>query len=174
MAPPSRKILWVDDEIDLLKSHVIFLQDKGYVVETAANGEDAAASVKKTKYDIMLLDESMPGMGGLETLNVVKDLDPLLPVIMITKNEEERLMEDAIGMKIDDYLLKPVSPLQIFSACKRILDAKKLQEDRLSPDYIREFNDINELVVDESCTYSINSATAASKAPTTTRGKPAV
>ena len=87
MAPPSRKILWVDDEIDLLKSHIIFLQDKGYVVKTAANGEDAVASVKKTKYDIMLLDESMPGMGGLETLNVVKDVDPLLPVIMITKYE---------------------------------------------------------------------------------------
>ena len=150
MTPPSRKILWVDDEIDLLKSHVIFLQDKGYIVETAANGEDALALVNKTKYDIMLLDESMPGMGGLETLNVVKDSDPLLPVIMITKNEEERLMEDAIGMKIDDYLLKPVNPLQIYSACKRILDAKKIQEDRLSPDYIKEFNDINSLVLEET------------------------
>lgn len=150
MTMPSRKILWVDDEIELLKSHVMFLQEKGYAVETVANGEDAISMVQKTRYDIMLLDESMPGMGGLETLNGIKDVDPLLPVVMITKNEEERLMENAIGMKIDDYLLKPVSPLQIFSACKRILDAKKLQEDRLSPDYIREFNDINDLTRDDS------------------------
>jgi CheY-like chemotaxis protein len=150
MAQPDRKILWVDDEIELLKSHVIFLEEKGYKMATATNGEDAVALVNKTKFDIMLLDESMPGMGGLETLNGIKDADPLLPVIMITKNEEERLMEDAIGMKIDDYLLKPVSPLQIYSACKRILDARQIQEDRLTPEYIREFNEINSLVQDQS------------------------
>jgi CheY-like chemotaxis protein len=150
MPQPVRKILWVDDEIELLKSHVLFLEEKGYTVETAANGEDAVAMVKKTRYDIMLLDESMPGMGGLETLNVIKEADPLIPVIMITKNEEERLMEDAIGMKIDDYLLKPVNPLQIYSACKRILDTRKIQEDRLTPDYIREFNDINQLSADNT------------------------
>ncbi len=150
MQQPVRKILWVDDEIELLKSHVIFLEEKGYSVATAANGEDAVEMVSKTRYDIMLLDESMPGMGGLETLNVIKDADPMLPVIMITKNEEERLMEDAIGMKIDDYLLKPVNPLQIYSACKRILDTRKIQEDRLTPDYIREFNDINQLATDDS------------------------
>lgn len=150
MAPADRKILWVDDEIDLLKSHIIFLEDKGYKVDSATNGEDAIALVTKTKFDIMLLDESMPGMGGLETLNGIKDADPLLPVIMITKNEEERLMEDAIGMKIDDYLLKPVSPLQIYSACKRILDARQIQEDRLTPDYIREFNEISSLAADNS------------------------
>jgi CheY-like chemotaxis protein len=150
MAQVIRKILWVDDEIELLKSHIMFLEEKGYRVETAANGEDALGLVGKTRYDIMLLDESMPGIGGLETLNGIKEIDPVLPVIMITKNEEERLMEDAIGMKIDDYLLKPVNPIQIYSACKRILDARKIQEDRLTPDYIREFNDINELVHDES------------------------
>jgi CheY-like chemotaxis protein len=150
MAQPNRKILWVDDEIELLKSHVMFLEEKGYKVDTATNGEDALTLVKKTKFDIMLLDESMPGMGGLEALIGIKDADPLLPVIMITKNEEERLMEDAIGMKIDDYLLKPVSPLQIYSACKRVLDARKIQEDRLTPDYIREFNEINSLAQDDS------------------------
>jgi len=150
MTQPIRKILWVDDEIELLKSHAMFLEEKGYKVETAANGEDALGLVGKTRYDIMLLDESMPGKGGLETLNDIKDVDPHLPVIMITKNEEERLMEDAIGMKIDDYLLKPVNPLQIYSACKRVLDARKIQEDRLTPGYIREFNDINELARGES------------------------
>jgi CheY-like chemotaxis protein len=150
MAPADRKILWVDDEIDLLKSHIIFLEDKGYDVVSATNGEDAISMVAKSKFDIMLLDESMPGMGGLETLNGIKDADPLLPVIMITKNEEEWLMEDAIGMKIDDYLLKPVSPLQIYSACKRILDARQIQEDRLTPVYIREFNEINALATEDS------------------------
>lgn len=137
------RILWVDDEIELLKSHVMFLQSKGYDVQTATNGEDALGLVQGSKFDVMLLDESMPGMGGLETLTEIKRVDPGLPVVMITKNEEERLMDDAIGMQISDYLLKPVSPLQIHSACKRILDAGRLQEDRLSPEYIREFNDIN-------------------------------
>jgi len=146
----ERRILWVDDEIDLLKSHVMFLQEKGYDVETATNGEDAISLVREHKYDIMLLDESMPGMGGLETLNEIKDQDPALPVVMITKNEEERLMDDAIGMKINDYLLKPVSPLQIYSACKRILDASKIQEDRLSPEYIREYTELNEMMGDNS------------------------
>jgi CheY-like chemotaxis protein len=150
MTQPARKILWVDDEIELLKSHVMFLEEKGYAVETVTNGEDAIGLVGKTRFDIMLLDESMPGMGGLETLNGIKTIDPVLPVIMITKNEEERLMDDAIGMKIDDYLLKPVSPLQIYSACKRVLDTRKIQEDRLTPEYIREFNDINDLIHDES------------------------
>jgi CheY-like chemotaxis protein len=142
----AKRILWVDDEIELLKSHVLFLRNKGYDVRTATNGADALSLVKENRFDIMLLDESMPGRGGLETLVEIKESDPVLPIVMITKNEEERLMDHAIGMKIDDYLLKPVSPLQIYSACKRILDAPKIQESRLSPDYIREFNEINALV----------------------------
>ncbi len=146
----ERRILWVDDEIELLKSHILSLESKGFKVETATNGDDALGMVQGGAFDIMLLDESMPGKGGLETLNGIKQIEPNLPVIMITKNEEERLMEDAIGMKIDDYLLKPVSPLQIYSACRRILDARKIQENRLSPDYIREFNDINDLVSDDT------------------------
>lgn len=146
----SHRIIWVDDEIEHLRAHVIFLEGKGYSVETVTNGEDALALVKERKFDIMLLDESMPGMDGLETLSGIKDADPGLPVVMITKNEEERLMDDAIGMKISDFLLKPVSPIQIHSACKRILDGTKLQEDRLSPDYIREFNEINDLIRDST------------------------
>lgn len=142
----TKRILWVDDEIELLKSHILFLEGKGYQVQTAANGADALSLVRDGKFDIMLLDESMPGRGGLETLVEIKESDPALPVVMITKNEEERLMDNAIGMKIDDYLLKPVSPLQIYSACRRILDAPRIQEDRISPEYIREFNEINALV----------------------------
>ncbi len=145
-----QRILWVDDEIEHLKSHVLFLKGKGYEVKVAANGEDAVTLVGEEKFDILLLDESMPGKGGLETLIEIKEIDPLLRVIMITKNEEEQLMDDAIGMKIDGFLLKPVNPLQIFSACKRILEAKKLQEDRLTRDYIQEFNDINALIQDDT------------------------
>ena len=150
MATTQRRILWVDDEIELLKSHVLFLQEKGYEVATATNGEDAIALVGEQAFDVLLLDESMPGMGGLETLTLIKGKNPALPVIMITKNEEERLMDDAIGMKIDDYLLKPINPLQIYSACRRILDASKIQEDRLSGDYIREFNEINSTMSDNT------------------------
>jgi len=144
------KILWVDDEIELLKSHVRFLEGKGYEVTAATNGEDALDLVGKEKFDIMLLDESMPGMGGLETLNHIKEIDADLHVVMITKNEEERLMDDAIGMKISDYLLKPVNPMQIFSACKRILEAHRLQEGRFSQDYVREFNNVNSLIEEAS------------------------
>jgi CheY-like chemotaxis protein len=136
----------VDDEIEHLKSHVQFLEGKGYEVRSATNGEDAIEMVGRHKFDMLLLDESMPGMGGLETLNEIKEIDPALQVIMITKNEEERLMDDAIGMKIAGYLLKPVSPMQIYSACKRILDSERLQEGRFSQDYVREFNNMNTLI----------------------------
>lgn len=148
MANP--KILWVDDEIEFLKSHIRFLKDKGYQVAEVTNGEDAVAMVSKQKYDILLLDESMPGMGGLETLNEIKEIDANLQVVMITKNEEERLMDDAIGMKIADYLLKPVSPMQIYSACRRILDSHRLQESRFSQDYVREFNNMNSMIEEDT------------------------
>ncbi|MBI4720304.1 MAG: response regulator [Chitinivibrionia bacterium] len=135
----AQKILWVDDEIDLLKSHIMFLESKGYSVKIATNGEDALQMTGREAFDLLLLDESMPGKGGLETLAGIHQRNPLLPVIMITKNEEERLMEEAIGMRIDDYLLKPVNPLQIYSACKRLLDSERIQASKLSQDYIREF-----------------------------------
>ena len=143
-----QRILWVDDEIEHLKSHVQFLQGKGYEVSSATNGEDAIEMVGARKFDVLLLDESMPGMGGLQTLNEIKEIDPALQVVMITKNEEETLMDDAIGMKIADYLLKPVSPMQIYSACKRILDSERLQEGRFSQDYVREFNSLAGLIDD--------------------------
>ncbi|MEJ2720518.1 MAG: bifunctional response regulator/alkaline phosphatase family protein, partial [bacterium] len=146
----SQHILWVDDEIEHLKSHVRLLEGKGYRVSTATNGEDALRMVKEEKYDILLLDESMPGMGGLETLNEIKEVEPALQVVMITKNEAEQLMDDAIGMKISDYLLKPVSPMQIYSACKRILDSFRLQENRFSQDYVKDFTNIQSMIDDAS------------------------
>lgn len=146
----TQHILWVDDEIEHLKSHVRFLEGKGYRVSVATNGEDALHMVKQEKYDILLLDESMPGMGGLETLNEIKEIEPSLQVVMITKNEAEQLMDDAIGMKISDYLLKPVSPMQIYSACKRILDSFRLQESRFSQDYVKDFTNIQAMIDDAS------------------------
>src|SRR5512135_1825181 len=98
------KILWVDDEIELLRPHIRFLLEKGYSVDTATNGEDAVALVRETEFDLVFLDEMMSGMGGLRTLAEIKEIQPTLPVVMVTKNEAESLMEEAIGVKISDYL----------------------------------------------------------------------
>ncbi len=139
----EKRILWVDDEIDLLNSHIIFLGEKGYAVTSASSGDEGIAALKRGRFDLVLLDETMPGKSGLETLQEIKEIDSNLPVIMITKNEAEGLVEQAIGMKIDDYLLKPVNPLQIYSAAKRILDAHRIQETVLSKDYLQAYQRID-------------------------------
>ena len=138
-----KKILWVDDEIDLLRPHLRLLEQKGYQVDTAANGEDAIELVKNKDYDLVFLDEMMPGLGGLQTLSAMKDISPTLPVVMVTKSEAESLMEDAIGSKITDYLVKPVNPSQILMACKKIFESKKISGAYVSRDYIKEFQNIN-------------------------------
>ena len=117
MEAQKRKVLWADDEIDLLRSHDIFLNEKGFEVTPVSNGEDAIAMIQQQSFDIVLLDEMMPGIDGLSTLEQIKQLNANIPVIMITKNEEEHLMNEAIGRRIDDYLTKPVNPSQIFMAC---------------------------------------------------------
>ncbi|MEX2116010.1 MAG: response regulator [Bacteroidota bacterium] len=139
----EKTILWVDDEIDLLKAHVLLLEERGYKVETAANGEDALALVRARRYDLVFLDEMMPGMGGLRTLSEMKDIAPSMPVVMITKNEAESLMEEAIGGKISDYLTKPVNPSQILLAVKKILEGKKIAGEHVSRDYTQEFQNIS-------------------------------
>ncbi|MGB1284182.1 MAG: response regulator, partial [Polaribacter sp.] len=106
-------ILWVDDEIDLLKPHILFLEQKNYTVTTCTNGTDAIDLVEEQNFDIVFLDENMPGITGLETLSEIKQKQANLPVVMITKSEEEYIMEEAIGSKIADYLIKPVNPNQI-------------------------------------------------------------
>lgn len=140
-------ILWVDDEIDLLRAHIVLLREKGYAVSTATNGEDAIEMVKETPFDLVLIDEMMPGKGGLETLAVIKELAPGLPVVMITKNEAESLMEEAIGSKISDYLTKPVNPSQILLVCKKFLEGKKLQSEQVSRDYTLEFSAISRMLL---------------------------
>ena len=113
------RILWTDDEIDMLRAHIIFLQEKGYEVETATNGSDAIEKVQENFYDIIFLDENMPGLSGLETLTRIKETSPNVPVVMITKSEEENIMDEAVGSKIADYLIKPVNPKQILLSLKK-------------------------------------------------------
>jgi len=149
MADAKGTILWVDDEIELLRPHIRFLTEKGYVVRTATNGEDAVALVRAEAYDLVFLDEMMTGMGGLKTLAEIKEIRPALPVVMITKNEEESLMEDAIGDKISDYLTKPVNPSQVLLACKKILEGRKIAGEAASRDYIQEFNAITVALMNE-------------------------
>ncbi|MEY3956772.1 MAG: hypothetical protein RLZ73_1227 [Bacteroidota bacterium] len=133
------KILWADDEIDLLKPYILFLESKGYEVFTVNSGSDALELVETQKFDILFLDENMPGMSGLEVLLHIKKIRPNLPVIMITKSEEEELMEDAIGSKIADYLIKPLNPNQLLLSVKRIFDKKRLEEGKTNITYQQEF-----------------------------------
>jgi DNA-binding response OmpR family regulator len=133
-----RKILWADDEIDLLRPHIRFLEQKGFAVTAVPNGEDALAELSRSRYDVVLLDEMMPGLGGLATLDAIQARDLPLPVILVTKSEEETLMEEAIAKRIADYLIKPVNPSQVFLACKRVLDAGRLQESQRARDYVGE------------------------------------
>lgn len=137
------KILWADDEIEYLKPHILFLESKGYHTTTVNNGLDAIDMVKSTYFDIVFLDENMPGLSGLETLAEIKKIKDQLPVIMITKNEEEHLMEDAIGSKIADYLIKPVNPHQILLAIKKITDNRRILTEQVTQRYQREFGKIS-------------------------------
>ena len=139
----NNKILWVDDEIELLKSNIIFLRQKGYDVVESTNGEDAVRLIGENEFDLVFLDEMMPGMGGLETLLEIKETKPNLPIVMVTKNETESLMEEAIGKKITDYLIKPVNPNQVLLVCKKIIQGQKIKGNVVSRDYIQEFNRIS-------------------------------
>jgi CheY-like chemotaxis protein len=141
-------ILWVDDEIDLLKPHIILLEQRGYHVTTATNGEDAIELASDKSFDLIFLDESMVGMSGLDTLSVLKDINRSVPVVMVTKNEQESLMEDAIGRKIDDYLIKPVNPAQILAACKRFLETQRITEQRITQDFHQEYSQLSRKLMD--------------------------
>ena len=135
-------ILWADDEIDLLKPHILFLNEKGYQVKTVTNGADAIDLIKTNYFDLVFLDENMPGLTGLETLVEIKNFNSEIPVVLITKNEEEYLMEDAIGFKIDDYLIKPVNPNQVWLSLKKIIDNKRLVAEKTTSAYQQEFRSL--------------------------------
>lgn len=132
-------ILWADDEIDLLKPSIMFLENKGYKVVPVSNGNDAITQLKQKGIDVVFLDESMPGLTGLETLQRIREFNHHIPVVMITKNEEENLMEDAIGSQIADYLIKPVKPQQILSTLKKIIDKGSLVTEKTTSNYQQEF-----------------------------------
>jgi len=137
------KILWADDEIDLLRPQLFFLEKKGYEVKTVSNGHDALDVLAEDKnIDVVFLDESMPGLTGLETLTRIKESSSHMPIVMITKNEAENLMEEAIGSQIDDYLIKPVNPNQILMTLKKLIDNKRLVSEKNATDYQQDFRKI--------------------------------
>ncbi len=142
------KILWIDDEIDLLKPYILFLEAKGYEVIPVIDGNEALDELSCRQVDIVFLDENMPGLTGMEVLNMVKNRYPALPVIMITKSEEEHIMEQAIGSKISDYLIKPVNPNQILLTLKKHLDAKRLESEQSTIGYMQEFRQIGMRLMD--------------------------
>ncbi len=140
------KILWTDDEIEVLKPHIFFLNEKGYDVDTCSNGNDTIDLVKQNTYDLIFLDENMPGLSGIETFRMIKQIRTDIPIVMITKSEEEDLMEAAIGSEMADYLIKPVKPNQILLTIKKILDQRRLVTEKTTTDYRQEFNKISSLI----------------------------
>lgn len=144
------RILWADDEIDLLKAHVLFLESKGYEVVCVNNGKDAVQCCEEQHFDIIFLDENMPGLSGLEALSLIKEKDTTVPVVMITKSEEENLMEQAIGKKIADYLIKPVNPNQILLSIKKNINKSEIISSTTTDDYRSEFAKIGMLINDSS------------------------
>lgn len=135
-------LLWVDDEIELLRAHIIFLEKKGYEVVTVSNGTDAIDQCRQKTFDLILLDEMMPGLSGLETLQTIKEISPATPVVMVTKSEEENIMDQAIGSKIADYLIKPVNPSQILLTLKKNIHRKEIVTEITQSGYQQSFQDI--------------------------------
>jgi len=137
------KILWADDEIELLKPHIIYLESKGYNLTSAKSGDEALEILDLNTFDLIFLDENMPGLNGLETLTIIKEKYANVPVIMITKSEEESIMEEAIGSKISDYLIKPVNPNQILLAIKKNIDSNRLVDQRTTSNYQQDFRNLS-------------------------------
>ncbi|HPA25072.1 MAG TPA: bifunctional response regulator/alkaline phosphatase family protein, partial [Candidatus Cloacimonas sp.] len=138
------QILWVDDEIDLLKPFILFLEERKYNVETCNNGTDAIEKVVENKYDLVILDEMMPGLDGLATLQEIKRINPALPIIMVTKSEAEGLMDKAIASQISDYLIKPINPNQIIMAIKKIFQADEIRANQIGQQYTRYIAELNQ------------------------------
>ena len=135
-------LLWVDDEIELLRAHIMFLEKKGYEVVTVTNGTDAIDRCRQRTFDLIMLDEMMPGLSGLETLQQIKDISPATPVVMVTKSEEENIMDQAIGSKIADYLIKPVNPNQILLTLKKNIHRREIVTEVTQSGYQQNFQDI--------------------------------
>ena len=141
-------LLWVDDEVELLKAHIIFLEKKGYEVTTVSNGTDAIDLCRNRSFDLVLLDEQMPGLSGLDTLQRIKQISPATPIVMVTKSEEENIMEQAIGQKIADYLIKPVNPNQILLVLKKNIHRREIETEVTQSRYQQQFQQIAMQIMD--------------------------
>ena len=130
--PRPRSILWVDDEVESLTSHILFLEEQGFAVETSTHGDDALVLLQRQPYGVVLLDEQMPGRRGLDLFQAIRAIDHGMPVVMVTKSEEPETLKDAIGADVSDYLIKPVNPRQILSVVTRLLEGDRIRQQRLS------------------------------------------
>ena len=146
------KLLWADDEIELLNAHIIFLRGKGYEVTKVTNGPDAIEACKEEAFDLILLDENMPGLTGLETLSFIKEMHPSTPVVMVTKSEEENIMNQAIGSKIADYLIKPVNPSQILLALKKNIHKQEIVAEKANNAYQQNWGKLGMQICDSLTT----------------------
>src|SRR5687768_8730752 len=142
MPLPAKSILWVDDEADLLESHRIFLRDKGYEVDSATNADDAVEMLRRRPYGLVLLDEQMPGKRGLEAFRELRDVDPSLPIVMVTKSEEDTTMREAIGVNINDYLVKPINPRQVLTVVTRILEGPQIRQQAVARQFVERFRQL--------------------------------
>jgi CheY-like chemotaxis protein len=143
MTAPAKRLLWVDDEIDLLRPHLLFVQGRGYHIDAVANGDDALELIRLHPYDLVLLDEQMPGRSGMEVFDELRRLDPLVPVVMVTKSEEDRTMTEAIGRRVADYLVKPTSPRQVLSVVTRLLEGSSIQQQHVAREFAFRFRELN-------------------------------
>lgn len=143
MPVPAKRLLWVDDEIDLLRPHLLFMQGRGYHVDAVSNGDDALELLRLSPYDLILLDEQMPGRSGMEVFDELRRMDARVPVVMVTKSEEDRTMTEAIGRRVADYLVKPTSPRQVLSVVTRLLEGGKIQQQLVARDFASRFRDLN-------------------------------
>lgn len=143
MARP-RTVLWVDDEVESLTAHVLFLREQGYAVEQAAHGDDALALLRKQPYGVVLLDEQLPGRRGLALVEEIRSIDPAVPVVMVTKSEEPDTMREAIGIQLEDYLVKPVNPRQVLSVVTRLLEGSRIREQRVARDFVTRFRELEQ------------------------------
>src|SRR5919107_2425366 len=142
MALPPKSVLWVDDEAELLESHRIFLRDKGYEVDWAQNADDAVEMLRRRPYDLMMLDEQMPGKRGLEAYREVQEFAPNMPVVMVTKSEDDAIMKEAIGANVRDYLVKPINPRQVLSVITRILEGPRIRQQAIARRFVERFRAI--------------------------------
>jgi CheY-like chemotaxis protein len=147
MPPPTRSVLWVDDEAELLEPHRLFLRDRGFDVETATNAADALELVRRNPYDLLLLDENMPGTHGLAMIREVREFAPALPIVMVTKSEDDSTLREAIGADVHEYLVKPVNPRQVLAAVTRILEGPRIRQQALSREFVERFRSFEESAV---------------------------